>query len=201
MVVWKLCSATEPGFAYIPGRLSLSSVSSCQVVPASTFSDPAEALLAICRRLLDVDTQLVAVHQGHNGTVVLGAATIVGEVIVKLNPGRDRRRQGVYAYRRWTYALRDRAPRLLASTEEPPAIVIIALPGRTLSQARLHPQREIEAHRQAGELLRQIHAAAPSRMEPDMTAWLVERGEQWLALGRAFIPAHRQAETRAHLTA
>jgi Ser/Thr protein kinase RdoA (MazF antagonist) len=164
-------------------------------------TEPAEALLAICRRLLDTDAHPVAVHQGHNGTVVLRAATATGEVIVKLHRGLDRHRQEVHAYQHWTPALRGRTPRLLASTEDPPAIVITALPGRTLAEADLPPQREVEAHRQAGELLRRLHAAVPSRTEPDMTAWLAERGEYWLALGREIIPARRQAEIRAHLTA
>jgi len=167
----------------------------------AAVTDPAEALLTICRRLVGTDARPVAVHQGHDGTVVLRAATASGEVIVKLNRGLDRHRQEVHAYRHWTSALRGRAPRLLASTENPPAIVVTALPGRTLAEADLNPQQEIEAHRQAGELLHRLHAAAPSRMEPDMTAWLAERGEHWLALGRAIIPAHRQAEIRAHLTA
>lgn len=165
------------------------------------MTDPAEALLTICRRLLDTDAQPVAVHQGHNGTIVLRAATATGQVIVKLHRGLDRHRQELHAYRHWTPALRGRTPRLLASTENPPAIIITSLRGRTLAEAGLHPQREIEAHRQAGELLRQLHAAAPSRTQPDMTAWLAERGEYWLALGRAIIPAHRQIEIRAHLTA
>lgn len=165
------------------------------------MTDPAGALLAICRRLVDVDAQPVAVHQGHNGTVVLRAATATGEVIVKLHRGLDRHRQEVHAYRHWTPALRGRTPRLIASTENPPAIVITALPGRTLTEADLHPQRENEAYRQAGQLLRQLHSAAPSRTQPDMTAWLAERGEHWLAVGRTLISARRQAEIRAHLTA
>jgi Ser/Thr protein kinase RdoA (MazF antagonist) len=164
-------------------------------------TDPAEALLDICRRLLDTDANPVAVHPGHNGTVVLRAATAAGEVIVKLHRGLDRHRQETHAYRHWTPALRGRTPRLLASTEDPPAIVITALPGRTLAEADLPRQHEVEAHRQAGELLWQLHAAGPSRTQPDMTAWLAERGECWLALGRAIIPADRQAEIRAHLTA
>ncbi|GAA0905940.1 phosphotransferase enzyme family protein [Virgisporangium aurantiacum] len=165
------------------------------------MTDLAGTLLAICRRLGDANAQPLAVHQGHNGTVVLRTATGTGEVIVKLHRGHERHRQEVHAYRHWTPALRGRTPRLIASTENPPAIVITALPGRPLAEACLSPQREVEAHRQAGELLRQLHAAGPSRTQPDMTTWLVERGEYWLALGRAIIPANRQAEIRAHLTA
>ncbi|HZN73772.1 MAG TPA: aminoglycoside phosphotransferase family protein [Micromonosporaceae bacterium] len=165
------------------------------------MTEPAEALLAICRRLLDTNANPISVHQGHNGTVVLRAATATGEVIVKLHRGLDRHHQEIHAYRHWTTALRGRTPRLRASTENPPAIVITALPGRTLAEADLPPQREVEAHRQAGELLRRLHAATPSRTQPDMTAWLAERGEHWVTLGRAIIPADRQAEIRAHLSA
>jgi hypothetical protein len=165
------------------------------------MNDPAAELLAICRRVLDPDAQPIALRPGHNGTAVLHAATAVGEVIVKRHRGRERHDQEVHAYRQWTPVLLCRAPQLLAVSDDPPAIVLTALPGRPLADSRPDPGGEAEAHKQAGELLRLLHHAAPSRSEPDMTVWLAERGEQWLTLAAMVLPARRRAEIREHLRA
>jgi Ser/Thr protein kinase RdoA (MazF antagonist) len=158
-------------------------------------------LLTICRRLLDPDAQPAAIHTGHNGSTVLRAITRVGEVIVKPHRGPERHRQEIHAYQHWTPVLHEHAPQLLAATDNPPTIIITALTGQPLAEARLPPVREAHAYRQAGELLHALHNAAPPRTDPDMTAWLRERGEQWLALARDVIATQRRAEIRAHLRA
>jgi len=165
------------------------------------MNDPTAGLLAICRRVLDPDAQPVALHPGHDGTAVLRATTAVGEVIVKRHRSPERHRQEVHAYRHWTPVLRDRAPQLLAVSDEPPAIVVTALPGRPLTTLRLGTDKEAEAHRQAGQLLRLLHHAAPPRTEPDMTGWLANRGEHWLALATTVLSTRRRAEIREHLQA
>jgi len=156
-------------------------------------------LLDICRRLIDPAAEPITVHAGHNGTAVLRATTAAGEVIVKRHRSPDRHRQELHAYQHWTPALGDRAPALLAVSDDPPAIVITALPGRPLTTAILGAAEETEAYRQAGELLRKLHLAGAPRMEPNMNAWLAERGEQWLALAKDILSAERRAEIRAHL--
>jgi Ser/Thr protein kinase RdoA (MazF antagonist) len=158
-------------------------------------------LLTICRRLLDPDAQPAAIHTGHNGTTVLRATTRVGEVIVKPHRGPDRHRQEIHAYQHWTPALHGHAPELLATTDDPPAIIITALTGCPVAETCLSPVQEAHAYRQAGELLQALHHAAPPCTEPDMTAWLAERGEQWLALAEDILPASQRAEIRAHLSA
>jgi len=164
-------------------------------------NDRSAGLLAICRHVFDPDAQSVALHPGHDGTAVLRATTTVGEVTVKRHRAPERHHQEVHAYRHWTPALRDRAPQLLAVSDDPPAIVVTALPGRPFADCRLDAGREAEAHRQAGQLLRMLHHAAPPRSEPDMTAWLADRGEQWLTLAKTILPARRRAEIREHLRA
>ncbi len=161
----------------------------------------AALLLDVCRRLVDPDAQPITLHPGHNGTAALRAGTTAGEVIVKLHRGPDRHQQEVHAYQHWTPALGDRAPRLVAVSDEPSAIIITALPGVPLAEARLSLPHEAEAHRQAGVLLRRLHHAAPPLLEPDMTVRLAERGEHWLVLARDLLPAPRRAEIRAHLQA
>ncbi|MEE6260154.1 phosphotransferase enzyme family protein [Plantactinospora sonchi] len=159
-------------------------------------------LLGLCRRLLDTDAVPVTWHRGHGGTQVLRASTAEhGEVIVKQHRTHERHTQEVHAYWTWISALGDQAPRLLAATDDPPAIVITAVPGIPLDQRKLDSDAERDAHRQAGLLLRTLHAAGRPRLEPDWTAWLAERAEYWIhQAGDRITPSYR-AEVRAHMRA
>ena len=68
----------------------------------------------------------------------------------------------VAAYRHWTAALGPgRAPDLAAADSQMLAIVISGLPGQIALNLRLAGDDERELHRQAGELLRRLHNAAP----------------------------------------
>ncbi|PSK64839.1 hypothetical protein B0E53_03213 [Micromonospora sp. MH33] len=163
------------------------------------MSDTAATLLTICRRLVDPHARPVALHAGHNGTAVLRASTSVGDVIVKCHRGHDRHRQEVRAYQHWTPALGNSAPKLIAVSEEPLSVVVTALPGRPLAEADLDHQCEAEAHRQAGRLLGLLHNTDTSQPELDITAWLAERGEYWLALAGELVSERRRVEIRAHL--
>jgi Ser/Thr protein kinase RdoA (MazF antagonist) len=165
------------------------------------MTDPSEVLLTICRRLVDPEAQPVALHAGHNDTAVLRASTTAGQVVVKCHRSLDRHRQEVHAYQHWTAALGGKTPRLIAINDDPPGIVATAMPGRPLAEANLERQQELQAHRQAGGILSLLHNAAPPRFEPDMTAWLSERGEHWLTLARDLLSAQRRADIRAHLRA
>ncbi|PSK66220.1 Homoserine kinase [Micromonospora sp. MH33] len=159
-------------------------------------------LLNLCQRLLDADAAPVAWHPGHAGTRALRASTGAhGEVIVKVHRSPERHIQEVHAYRTWIPALGDRAPRLLAAADDPPAIVVTALPGVPLTQRQLDPEAEEKAYRQAGQLLKTLHAAGPPRLEPDWTAWLAERAEYWIHHAGDQIAASYRAEVRAHMRA
>lgn len=160
-------------------------------------------LLQLCRRLLGTDAVPVAWHSGHAGTQVLRASTANhGEVMVKPHRSQERHTQEVHAYRTWVpAALDDRAPRLLATADDPPTIVITAVPGSPLSQRTLTPKAEQDAYRQAGQLLKTLHAAGPPRLEPDWTAWLAERAEHWLHQAGDRITLSYRAEVRAHMRA
>jgi Ser/Thr protein kinase RdoA (MazF antagonist) len=157
----------------------------------------AEQLLEVCRRTIDPHATVVRCH----GTRVLRAATRLGEVIVKLHHRPERHQQELHAYRHWIPALGDRAPRLLATTDDPPTLAITVVPGQLLTACNLGEEAERDAHRQAGAILRDLHAAGPPRRLPDMTAWLYERGMSWLDAARDIIPAHRRAEIAEHLEA
>jgi Ser/Thr protein kinase RdoA (MazF antagonist) len=156
--------------------------------------------LALCQRLLDTDARPVSWHSGHAGTRALRAATTArDEVIVKIHRSPERHMQEVHAYRTWVPTLGDSAPRLIATTDDPPAIVITAVPGVPLSQRQLDSAAEQDAYRQAGQLLKTLHAAGPPRLEPDWTAWLAERAEYWIHRAGDRITAARRAELRAHM--
>lgn len=154
-----------------------------------------EQLLEICRRGIDPHATVIRCH----GTRVLRAATRLGEVIVKLHHRPERHQQELHAYRHWVPALGDRAPRLLATTDDPPALMVTALPGQPLAICSLSEEAERKAHRQAGAILRDLHNAGPPRRLTDMTTWLHERGMAWLDAAHDIIPPHRRAEITGHL--
>ncbi|MBM0255789.1 phosphotransferase enzyme family protein [Micromonospora sp. 4G55] len=158
--------------------------------------------LALCQRLLETDAKPVTSHPGYAGTRVLRASTAAhGDVIVKIHRSAERHNQEVHAYRTWVPALGDRAPRLLATTDEPPAVVITAIAGVPLSERRLNPTAEKNAYGQAGQLLKTLHAAGPPRLEPDWTAWLADRAEYWIHHAGERITTSYRAEVRAQMRA
>lgn len=157
----------------------------------------AEQLLEVCHRTIDPRATVIRCH----GSRALRAATRLGEVIVKLHHRPERHQQELHAYRHWVPTLGDRVPRLLATTDDPPTLVITALPGQLLASSDLGLDAERGAHRQAGAILRDVHAAGPPRHLPNMTTWLCERGIAWLEVARDSIPAYRHAEITAHLVA
>ncbi|MEU1396150.1 aminoglycoside phosphotransferase family protein [Micromonospora zamorensis] len=156
--------------------------------------------LALCQRLLDTDAMPMASHPGHAGTRVLRASTAAhGDVIVKIHRSLDRHNQEVHAYLTWVPALGDKVPRLLATTDDPPAIVITAVAGAPLTERQLDLETEQSVYRQAGQLLKTLHAAGPPRLEPDWTVWLADRAEYWIHRAGDRITAARTAELRAHM--
>lgn len=160
-----------------------------------------DTLLDVCRRLLDQNAKPLQYHDGHDGTMVLRAATTSGEVIVKGHRHAERYEQELHAYRHWTSSLDGRAPQLLVSCDDPPAVVVSVLPGQPLNDRHLTTEAELRAHRRAGELLARYHRAAPACADINMVEWLVARGEQWLTVARDVIPMAQQTQTRAHLRA
>jgi Ser/Thr protein kinase RdoA (MazF antagonist) len=154
---------------------------------------------AAAGRLLDTFT-ITGWHQGHHGVPIMRAVTTNhGEVIVKVHRNPQRHNQEIHAYRNWTAALGDLAPRLIAECPTPPAIAITAVVGLPLSQQTLTPQQERDVYAQAGQLLRRLHAAAPNKRDPSFCTFLAARGEHWLAqAGTRLTPGHR-TEIRAKL--
>lgn len=158
-----------------------------------------EELLGLCRRHVDPHAKPLTTYAGHDQTTVLRATTSIGEVIVKIHRSQDKHHRELHAYQRWVPAIAEHAPQLLADIDDPPAIIVTALPGRPVTELDLSAQHERHIYEQAGALLRTWHAAEPARNAPNMTVWLAERGEQWLALADDIVPANQRADIRAHL--
>ncbi|UGT70846.1 aminoglycoside phosphotransferase family protein [Nocardia gipuzkoensis] len=161
----------------------------------------ATELLQLCRRHLDPNSRPVEKHRGHENTTVLRATTTHGEVIVKAHRGRDRHSNELYAYEHWTPTIVDRAPRLLAHIQDPPAIIITAIPGRPLAELTTPTASEHAAYQQAGALLAAWHNAQPATDEIEITAQLADRGERWLHLAGSLLSAAERSTIRAHLRA
>lgn len=165
------------------------------------MTDPlATGLLGLCRDHLDPVCRPVTEHIGNPRTAVLRVATRShGEVIVKAHRDRDRHRHEVHAYKNWTSALSSRTPRLLRQIEDPPAVIVTAVPGTVLAETVLPLERERAAYEQAGELLAAWHAIQTPTTTADMASWLAERGYAWLELAVDILPARDRNTIRVHL--
>jgi Ser/Thr protein kinase RdoA (MazF antagonist) len=101
--------------------------------------------------------------------------------------GRFHQRE-VSAYRRWTIALGPgRAPDLAATNSQILAIVISGLPGRIARDLLLSAEDERELHRQAGQLLRRLHDAAPPVPADGGPGRVVQRVEEHLRLASGLL--------------
>jgi Ser/Thr protein kinase RdoA (MazF antagonist) len=159
----------------------------------------ADELLDLCRQHVDPHAEPIMQHAGNEQTTILRALTRHGEVVVKHHRDRERHTRERDAYRHWAPALAERAPRLLTEIDDPPAIIVTALPGLPVAELTLPPEAEHDVFAQSGAILAAWHAAQPPRGTPNMTAWLADRGEQWLQLAEPILPAGERAEIRAHL--
>ncbi|HEY6797574.1 MAG TPA: aminoglycoside phosphotransferase family protein [Kineosporiaceae bacterium] len=147
----------------------------------------------------DVARGLATVAANGRAAVSL-AETSAGSAVIKLHARPDRWRAELHAYLVWVPAVADRAPALLGASNEPPALVLSAVPGRRLDQARLTPDAERAAYAELGQLLRAFHASAPVRHGTDITSWLAERGRHWLTLATDLVSAQDRQRIANHLT-
>jgi Ser/Thr protein kinase RdoA (MazF antagonist) len=160
-----------------------------------------DQLLNFARTAIDPAAEPTAVHSTPSGGKVLRVNTQRGAVIVKLHRSQERHQRELHAYRHWTTALGDRAPRLLVDHPDPPMMIVNALPGTTADLLHLSRAQQRDMHTQAGRLLNSLHAAEPPRPNTDIAPWLRDRGEQRLLLAASILPAAQRDETRSHLRA
>jgi len=83
----------------------------------------------------------------------------------------------------WSPRLPGAMPRLVAALEEPPALLIEALPGLSGDRVLRSPELERAAHRAAGQALGRLHALEVSDTDPmPLSEALPKRLESWLKL-------------------
>ncbi|NJP95438.1 aminoglycoside phosphotransferase family protein [Nonomuraea sp. FMUSA5-5] len=122
------------------------------------------------------------------------------EIIAKHNTTAAMFAREHHALRHWAPALAPHAPRLIAADPEHHLLVMTALPGTPLCDQRLDPTSEQHAYRQAGRLLRRLHAAAPPQLLPDFGQQRAAYIRAQLAGDTAPLTAEELAFTHACLT-
>jgi Ser/Thr protein kinase RdoA (MazF antagonist) len=160
-----------------------------------------DQLLDFARDVFDPEAEPIAVHTGVATSLVLRAASWHGPVIVKGYRSADHHCREVYAYRHWTGVLGERAAQLLASKDDPPMVILSALPGRPAALLNLTVAHQRDLHAQAGSLLRALHLVEPPRHDTDIIGWLCERGERRLAVASSVFRPEECAAFRKHLRA
>ncbi len=120
-----------------------------------------EPLYAWCVSVLGAGFAIVSEHAHTHGlSGVWRLRTAAGEsMYLKAATRAIKWQQEVHAYRRWvTPAFGDRAPRLLAASEDSPrALLVSALPGECMERVSQNPAKMRESWRLAGEHLARLH--------------------------------------------
>jgi hypothetical protein len=132
-----------------------------------------------------------------SGTVIRVQDARGSEYIVKHHESRIKHDREVRAYQRWTPALGEKAPQLVAASSPARIIVVTALAGDACHIA----SDAADIHRQAGALLRAFHDAAQPHRLPGYHDWLAGRAYYWTWKARGLLPERDQAIIGAHLNA
>jgi Ser/Thr protein kinase RdoA (MazF antagonist) len=123
-----------------------------------------EQLAALARTVTGGIAQVADRSWGRANSAVWEVTAPAGDRwFVKRHPSGRFHQREVAAYRQWTAALgAGRAPDLAVADGRLRAIVISGLPGQLARDLLLAPEDQRELHRQAGQLLRRLHDAAPA---------------------------------------
>lgn len=92
---------------------------------------------------------------------------------------REKFAQEVRAHREWVPHLADRSPRLLGVDEELGLLLISAVEGRLAQDLDVAECDDTDMYRQAGEILRSLHAVPIDERDSDPVAAFVERAARW----------------------
>lgn len=119
------------------------------------------ALLAWCATLVGRCRLVGGDARLHGRSNVLQVETSTGRCYLKVHGQAEGWGTEVHAYERWARAFGDAAPRLLgARDQEPLALLISALPGQVMKDARLDGAQQRAAWRAAGQALTALHDLA-----------------------------------------
>lgn len=162
-------------------------------------SDALARLRDLAESALHTPVEIATGQLGHaTGTVVKMRGSNV-DLIAKLHRSPSLHEREVHAYRAWTPHLGAATPELIAVAPELPGIVITAVPGTPLDTHSPSPDDERDAHRDAGRILARLHALPTQAAASDITDYLADRGEHWLARLGHHITQHDAHLVREHL--
>ncbi len=117
-----------------------------------------EDVLSWCKGALGPYRLLSGDARFHGRTSVLALEARKERYYVKIYRERSDWEVEAHGYLHWAPAFEGRAPRLIALREEdPPALVVSALPGRPMAEVRLTPDQERAVWRAAGQALVNLH--------------------------------------------
>jgi len=119
-----------------------------------------EKLLKWCTSVLGPCETVSDHSQSHPGdlSATCRLRTASGYCYAKTHRGRSYWESEIHAYEQWASAFGDFAPRLLAvRDEEPLALVVSELPGKSLEEAQLSVPQERAAWHAAGQALAALH--------------------------------------------
>lgn len=121
-------------------------------------------VLTWCRSIFGSINQIAdhsRVHGGHESSTCR-LHTPMGYCFLKIHHSQLHWHNEVHAYERWASAFGHLAPRLLAVREEEPlALVVSEIPGRSMEEIYLHPHQERIIWREAGAALVVFHDLGP----------------------------------------
>lgn len=123
-------------------------------------------VLAWCRSVLG-PVEIVADRTQRHGARISSTSRIStrrGFAYLKVHEGKESWENEVHAYKRWTRAFGDNAPRLLAvRATTPRALVLSELPGTPAAKTRLSRRQQRALWRAAGAALRPFHQQTTGR--------------------------------------
>lgn len=150
-------------------------------VPAVGTSGPGPRLRDFTERAVGRITGWTDASWAREGNQVWRAHSAAGGVwFVKVHQNERFHQREVTALRTWTPLLGAAAPRLVTADEKLRAVVLTAVPGRTLHGVVLS-SREKAVFRGIGALARRIHHASPPRPAPAGSGPAVGKAERHLA--------------------
>ncbi|MEW2488537.1 phosphotransferase [Streptomyces sp. NPDC048411] len=154
----------------------------CRPVPAVGTSGPGPRLREFTEQAVGRITGWTDASWAREGSQVWRAHGADGGMwFVKVHQNERFHQREVTALRTWAPLLGAAAPRLVAADEKLRAVVLTAVPGRTLHGVALSPRQEKAVFRKIGALARRIHHASPPRPAPVGSGPAVGKAERHLA--------------------
>ncbi|MFD7537506.1 phosphotransferase [Streptomyces sp. NPDC059819] len=149
--------------------------------PASSAGRPDAAVVDFVERAVGRVAQWTDTSWARAESRVWRIRTVQGGTwYVKIHQNSRFHEREVRGLRTWAPALGAAAPRLVAAQRSLQAVILTAVPGRPLHGTVLSPDRERQAFRRIGALVRRIHQSRPPQPAPPGSGPAVAKAERHL---------------------